>query len=81
MLKKEYKKRIDSFKQNEKRNISFVSWPKSASKDDSLRTKQEALEIINNYKDGADFSRLANIHTQDPGNQDLLLYQSQEKLG
>ena len=68
-LKKEYKKRIDSFKQNEKRNISFVSWPKSASKDDSLRTKQEALDIINNYKDGADFSKLANIHTQDPGNQ------------
>ena len=68
-LKKEYKKRIDSFKQNEKRNISFVSWSKSASKDDSLRTKQEALDIINNYKDGADFSRLANIHTQDPGNQ------------
>ena len=68
-LKKEYKKRIDSFKQNEKRNISFVSWPKSASKDDSLRTKQEALDIINNYKDGVDFSKLANIHTQDPGNQ------------
>ena len=68
-LKKEYKKRIDTFKQNEKRNISFVSWSKSASGDDSLRTKQEALDIINSYKDGADFSRLANIHTQDPGNQ------------
>ena len=68
-LKKEYKKRIDTFKQNEKRNVSFVSWPKSASEDDSLRTKQEALDIIDSYKDGADFSRLANIHTQDPGNQ------------
>lgn len=68
-LKKEYKERIDTFKQNEKRNISFVSWSKSASGDDSLRTKQEALDIINSYKDGADFSRLANIHTQDPGNQ------------
>jgi parvulin-like peptidyl-prolyl isomerase len=68
-LKKEYKKRIDTFKQNEKRNVSFVSWSKSASEDDSLRTKQEALDIINDYRDGADFSRLANIHTQDPGNQ------------
>tara|TARA_B100001250_G_scaffold104227_1_gene87925 strand:+ start:411 stop:2246 length:1836 start_codon:yes stop_codon:yes gene_type:complete len=68
-LKKEYKKRIDSFKEEEKRSISFVSWPKSASKNDSIRTKDEALDIINKYKDGADFSDLANIHTQDPGNQ------------
>ena len=68
-LKKEYKKRIDSFKEEEKRSISFVSWPKSASKNDSIRTKDEALDIISKYKDGADFSDLANIHTQDPGNQ------------
>ena len=68
-IKKEYKKRIDSFKEEEKRSISFVSWPKSASKDDSIRTKDEALDIISKYKDGADFSDLANIHTQDPGNQ------------
>ena len=68
-LKKEYKSRIDSFKEQEKRSISFVSWPKSASKNDSIRTKDEALDIISKYKDGADFSDLANIHTQDPGNQ------------
>ena len=68
-LKKEYKNRIDSFKEQEKRSISFVSWPKSASKNDSIRTKDEALDIISKYKDGADFSDLANIHTQDPGNQ------------
>ena len=68
-IKKEYKKRIDSFKEEEKRSISFVSWSKSASKDDSIRTKDEALDIISKYKDGADFSDLANIHTQDPGNQ------------
>ena len=68
-LKKEYKKKIDNFKENEKRDISFVSWPKSASKDDSLRTEEEALNIIKDVKAGADFSTLANIHTQDPGNQ------------
>ena len=68
-IKKEYKKRIDSFKEEEKRSISFVNWSKSASKDDSIRTKDEALDIISKYKDGADFSDLANIHTQDPGNQ------------
>jgi len=68
-LSKEYKNRIDTFKESEKRNLSFVSWPKVASKDDSIRTKQEALTLIQSIKDGTDFSTLANIHTQDPGNQ------------
>ena len=68
-LSKEYKNRIDIFKESEKRNLSFVSWPKVASKDDSIRTKQEALTLIQSIKDGTDFSTLANIHTQDPGNQ------------
>ena len=68
-LKNEYKNRIDEFEELEKRHISFVSWPKTASLKDTNRTKQEALEIIENYKNGTDFSVLANIHTQDPGNQ------------
>ena len=68
-LKIEYKNRIDEFEELEKRHISFVSWPKTASLEDTNRTKQEAFEIIENYKNGTDFSVLANIHTQDPGNQ------------
>ena len=68
-LKNEYKNRIDEFEELEKRHISFVSWPKTASLEDTNRTKQEAFEIIENYKNGTDFSALANIHTQDPGNQ------------
>ena len=68
-LKNEYKNRIDEFEELEKRHISFVSWPKTASLEDTNRTKKEALEIIENYKNGTDFSVLANIHTQDPGNQ------------
>ena len=68
-LKNEYKNRIDEFEELEKRHISFISWPKTASLEDTNRTKQEALEIIENYKNGTDFSVLANIHTQDPGNQ------------
>ena len=67
-LKNEYKNRIDEFEELEKRHVSFVGWPKTASLEDTSRTKQEALEIIENYKNGADFSVLANIHTQDPGN-------------
>ena len=68
-LKNEYKNRIDEFEELEKRHISFVSWPKTASLEDTNRTKEEAFEIIENYKNGTDFSVLANIHTQDPGNQ------------
>ena len=68
-LKNEYKNRIDEFEELEKRHISFVSWPKTASLEDTNITKQEAFEIIENYKNGTDFSVLANIHTQDPGNQ------------
>ena len=68
-LKNEYKNRIDEFEEQEKRLISLVSWPKTASLEDTNRTKQEAFEIIENYKNGTDFSVLANIHTQDPGNQ------------
>ena len=68
-LRKEYKKRIETFEESEKRNLTYVSWPKVASKDDSIRTEMEALSLIQSYKDGTDFSTLANIHTQDPGNQ------------
>ena len=64
-----YKSRLADFEQEEQRHLSYVSWPKVASKPDTLRVKQEALDIIMSYSDGDDFSILANIHTQDPGNQ------------
>ena len=64
-----YKSRLADFEQEEQRHLSYVSWSKVASKPDTLRVKQEALDIIMSYSDGDDFSILANIHTQDPGNQ------------
>ena len=64
-----YKSRLDDFKRDEKRHISFVSWPKSPTSNDTLRVKQEALEIIMSYGEGDDFGALANIHTMDPSNQ------------
>ena len=64
-----YKSRLDDFKRDEKRHISFVSWPKSPTSNDTLRVKQEALEIIMSYSEGDDFGALANIHTMDPSNQ------------
>ena len=68
-LEKEYKKNKDDFQEPEKRHLSIVSWQKKPTFEDTVRTKQEALELINEYKDGSDFSNLANIHTQDPGNR------------
>lgn len=68
-LLKNYKSRLEDFKRDEKRHISFVSWAKSPTSDDSLRVKQEALEIIMSYSEGDNFAALANIHTMDPGNQ------------
>ena len=65
----EYKNKKDDFFQDEKRHLSFVSWSKSPSKQDTLKTKQEALDLLISYSQGEDFSILANIHTQDPGNQ------------
>ena len=64
-----YKSRLKDFKRDEKRHISFVSWPKSPTSDDTLRVKQEALDIIMSYSEGDNFETLANIHTMDPGNQ------------
>ena len=64
-----YKSRLEDFKRDEKRHISFVSWPKSPTSNDTLRVKQEALEIIMSYGEGDDFGALANIHTMDPSNQ------------
>ena len=68
-LLENYKSRIEDFKRDEKRHISFVSWPKSPTPNDTLRVKQEALEIIMSYSEGDDFGALANIHTMDPSNQ------------
>lgn len=65
----DYNSRRDDFKRDEKRHLSYVSWPKSPTQADTLRVKQEALEIILSYSDGDDFGKLANIHTMDPSNQ------------
>ncbi len=68
-LLNDYKKRKDEFLQDEKRHLSFVSWPKNPSTQDTLNAKQEALDVLMSYGQGEDFSKLANIHSQDPGNQ------------
>ena len=68
-LLEDYKSRLEDFKRDEKRHISFISWPKVPTSNDTLRVKQEAIEIIMSYGEGDDFGALANIHTMDPSNQ------------
>ena len=64
-----YKSKLTDFKKAEARHMSFVAWKKLSSTADSIRIKKEAKEIIKSYKNGTDFSSLANIHTEDEGNR------------
>ena len=64
-----YNSRIDEFQRDEKRHLTYVKWPKQPTTQDTQRVRSEAIEIIMSYNDGEDFSTLANLYTQDPGNQ------------
>ena len=64
-----YNSRVDEFQRDEKRHLTFVNWPKQPTPQDTQRVKNEAIEIIMLYNDGENFSTLANLYTQDPGNQ------------
>ena len=64
-----YNSRVDEVQRDEKRHLTFVKWPKQPTPQDTQRVKNEAIEIIMLYNDGEKFSTLANLYTQDPGNQ------------
>ena len=68
-MKNNYQSRLDDFQQDEKRHVSYVSWAKAPNAEDTLRVIEEATSIIAQANSGQDFISLANIHTQDPGNQ------------
>ncbi len=65
----DYQSRLDDFRQDEKRHLTFVSWAKAPTKEDTIRVMEEAEFIIADARNGQNFATLANIHTQDPGNQ------------
>ena len=65
----DYTERIDDFYREEVRDLEVVSWEKKPSNEDSSRVLDECNEIIKELNNGSDFSELANIYTQDPGNQ------------
>ncbi|MBT88497.1 MAG: hypothetical protein CMG30_02850, partial [Candidatus Marinimicrobia bacterium] len=68
-MKNNYQSRLDDFQQDERRHVSYVSWAKAPNEEDTLRVIEEATSIIAQANSGQDFISLANIHTQDPGNQ------------
>ena len=68
-LMADYKSRKGDFEQDEKRHLSYVSWEKTPISKDTLRIYNEAQAIIDQANSGKDFALLANLNTQDPGNQ------------
>ena len=65
----EYTKNIDDFYREEMRYLDVVSWEKKPSSEDSSRVLDECQFIMDQLNDGANFSNLANVYSQDPGNQ------------
>ena len=69
-IDKEYSRnKLDNFKHEELRSISYVSWKKQPSSLDSADTKYLANEIIQKAISGENFDSLANQYTMDPSNQ------------
>ena len=65
----EYEINLEEYKHDELRNISFVSWKKVASKEDSSKIGSLANDIIKKAKNGQIFSDLAKEYSTDPGSQ------------
>ena len=68
-LFEEYTRRIDDFKREETRTLEVASWEKKPSVEDTNRVLSNCSAIMEQLNTGSDFGELANIHTEDPGNQ------------
>ena len=68
-LKAKYESTKSDYEHGELRNISFVSWKKTSSGDDSLSIEKIAKNLYNRAKSGEDFASLANEYSVDPGNE------------
>ena len=69
-LTDEYRNSISDFKHDELRNVSYVYWKKSPSKQDSLNNGYLVSDIMERAKAGENFADLANEYTQDPSGQE-----------
>ncbi|MFL2510790.1 MAG: SurA N-terminal domain-containing protein [Candidatus Neomarinimicrobiota bacterium] len=63
-----YNENLSDYNQPEIRYMKFVKWPIISEKNDTLRVKLEAQDLIYRLNDGEDFAQLANMYTEDPSN-------------
>ena len=65
----EYNSSKSDFEHGELRNLSFVTWRKIPSSQDSASTGYLAKDILEKLNSGENFADLANEYTQDPSGQ------------
>ena len=63
----EYEKSKSDFTHDGLRALSYVTWKKEPSKEDSLSAEKIASELFDRAKSGEDFATLANEFSVDPG--------------
>ena len=61
--------KFEYYKHGELRSLTYVSWEKQPSKEDTLDAKNLSIEILNKAQHNPDFASLANQYTMDPSNQ------------
>ncbi|MBN1559868.1 peptidylprolyl isomerase [candidate division KSB1 bacterium] len=66
-IKAYYEKNKDDYFENEKRIVDYVLFELKPTPTDSNAAFQQALELLQDAKDGKDFAQLAEIYSQDPG--------------
>jgi parvulin-like peptidyl-prolyl isomerase len=66
----EYNTSKSDFEHEELRNVSFVSWKKEPSAQDSINNSYLVNDILEKAKSGDSFAELANEYTKDPSGQD-----------
>ena len=69
IIEKYNKIKSNEYKHSELRNLSYVSWEKKPSKQDSIDAKDLADELIQKASSNEEFASLANQYTMDPSNQ------------
>ena len=69
ILKRYNQIKSDEYKHSELRSLSYVSWGKQPSSQDSIDAKNLATELVEKAKSNEEFASLANQYTMDPSNQ------------
>jgi len=68
-IRAEYKSSLTEFEHGELRTVSYVSWKKEPSKEDSVAVQKLATALYERAQEGENFAALANEYSVDPGNQ------------